>query len=219
MLNRTSGLFVCAGMRRSASTWSYHVLRKLLDALHYEYEDWGFVTWQKFDDLLQQKRKPFALLKSHIYLPKYVYVETGEMYPLYTHRNLCEVVSSMLRMQKVMRLNYEIMHDLEVIVENGTAWESLPNTLSLSYKAITTETYSAVGMILAWLGVERFPHYTFEQIVHECTRENLRQLQPETGYDKKQLLWHEHISDAPYATDEKLCQQIQARYRHWLTTH
>jgi len=91
---------VCCGMRRSGSTLQYLLAREVIG-----YESAiGWMIWQNFDKAVLEfdGKREYVLLKTHPYLPEFSdfarrLVDERRLIPVYVHRDLRDVVVSLLQ--------------------------------------------------------------------------------------------------------------------------
>src|SRR5579885_1643920 len=144
-------IIFCAGMPRSASTWSFHVAMRLLrahapdariDSGFFE----NFIEWavQKQDNCDHLVAKCHAIDRSAVLL-----LHLGAAKAIYTYRNPYDAIASARNM---FGLSFE--DSLGLIRESLRLYEnelSPASTLSIAYEEIVERPLSVIGRIAAWL--------------------------------------------------------------------
>jgi Sulfotransferase domain len=179
---------LCNGMIRSASTWSYNVVLKLLRAALGEsvYGDYS----ENIAQFLQSSPPAAArlVLKCHMLDPTgRELVESGEAKVVYTCRDLADAAVSFMRM-----FNYDFEHTLSALggaLELYQFHRKSGTALILGYPEITDHPLESVAKIAAYLGVAA-PVKILERVAEETSVERARERveQLKAGVDEDKLV-------------------------------
>lgn len=173
----------CCGMRRSASTLQYHLVRELLP----HYADLGHTTWQSFDYV------PDSIVKCHPFLPDYNpqakhCFEVGYGMIVYIYRDIRDVVASMLRMEKDTGYSFisNLEDDITAILSSFYKWTSLSPIYISRYEDLNLET--EIRGIAEFLDVE--PNLG---LIKKYSLEEQRKRQPKDEWSPQTTMHPHHI--------------------------
>jgi hypothetical protein len=176
----------CNGMIRSASTWSYNVVLKLMRAALGDsvYGDYNENVAQFLES--SPATAPCLVLKCHMLdeVGRRM-VESGEAKVVYTCRDLPDAAVSFMRM-----FNYDFEHTLSALwgaLELYQFHRKRGTALILGYREITGQPLASVGKIAEYLGiaapVEILTRVTEETSI-EWARDRVEQLKAGVDADK-----------------------------------
>jgi hypothetical protein len=201
-------LVLCNGMVRSASTWSYNVVMKLLRAALGEGVYGGYNEDIAPFLASAPPTATYRVLKCHtLDTAGRRLAESGEAKVVFTCRNLADASVSFMRM-----FHYDFEHTfsaLENSLELYRFHQRGRKALILGYNAITAQPLESVMKIAEYLGVTA-PSEILERVTEETSadraRERVEQLKAEGDpsrlvrfdrfvYDPETLLNLDHIRD------------------------
>lgn len=184
-------IIFCCGMRRSASTFHYHLTRELLP----DYTDLGWITWQEFNPLLGQN----SILKCHPFIPDYSPLakhlfESGEAKAVYIYRDIRDVISSILRLEKDTGQSFisNLEDDINSILSTFYKWTSLKNVYISRYEQVVKYPIVEVLLLAQYLGV-KITYRKAVQIARKYNPENQRKRQPILEWDSSTTMHPYHI--------------------------
>lgn len=173
-------------MIRSASTWSYNVVLKLMRVAVAEtvYGDYNENIAQFLES--SPADAPYLVLKCHMLDPiGRGMVESGQAKVVYTCRDLADAAVSFMRM-----FDYGFEHTLLALrgaLELYQFHRKHGTALILGYREITEQPLASVGRIAGYLGIEA-PRETLERVTEatsfEKARERVEQLKAGVDEDK-----------------------------------
>lgn len=223
---KTIWLFAC-GMRRSASTLQYHLIREVIE--RDQGLGIGWVTWQKFDETYNEYngQHKYVVLKTHSFTPKFSSIanslfDTSQARAFYIYRNLSDVAQSLLQFKNSASGNTtaeNIIKELEGVLIERDDWLSLSSHLCYTsqYSVVTQNIVSIareIEQIADFLGFIRagVPIQYFN-IAHHHTLEAHKKLiaEQKKRWSSETLFWQNHISDH----EVELSPEIDA----WLRTN
>lgn len=180
-------------MRRSGSTWQYHVVCELLGAQY----ALGWTPWQKFQEHVIEfdGKQEYGIVKTHTYLPLFSHyghriASEGRMMAIYSIRNLYDVAASAIRFKKFCRNDVELEENIACIVNQEGKWADFPGVYVGRYENMMSDQSGEVCRIANHLGVEA----DCTAIANKFSLEKNRQRMPKTGYDGADtLMWDDHI--------------------------
>lgn len=181
-------IIFCCGMRRSASTLQYHIVRELLP----DYDDWGWTPWQEFDTKYNGND---AILKCHPFIPEYSLVasnlfESGQAKAIYIYRDIRDVVASLLRTERIMGMNYALENDIRAIIENFYKWTSINNVYIARYESVVNNISQMIREIADFLEVVTIDA---DYLADKYSLENQRKRQPLDKWDEYTTMHPGHI--------------------------
>jgi hypothetical protein len=150
---------ICAGMYRACSTWQYEVIAQLIEK-HRGGIRLGYLTGEKFAafDEVWADKSGWSVLKSHEGAPRFVSaIAEGRAVAVYTHRDIRDVVFSLMHKRRVAfdtLLRQGMIHQ---IVANDRFWSTQPGVLSQRYDALIANPELGVEQIATHLGLELAP--------------------------------------------------------------
>lgn len=145
----------CVGMYRSCSTWQYDVAAHMLER-HRGCRRLGYLTGLEFDRL--DRREPpgadWPILKSHeVSLAIARKLRRGKGRALYAHRDLRDVVYSMLHKRGWTFDRFLAAGNLHQILANDRFWRSRPGVMTQSYDDLIRDPEAGVRQIAAFLEI------------------------------------------------------------------
>ncbi|MGA7340238.1 MAG: sulfotransferase domain-containing protein [Terracidiphilus sp.] len=179
---------LCNGMIRSASTWSYNVVLKIMRAAAGEsvYGDYNENIAQFLES--SPPAAPYLVLKCHMLdAVGRGLIERGEARVVYTCRDLADAAVSFMRM-----FQFDFEHTLSALggaLELYRLHRDSGHALILGYREITSRPLESVAKIAGHLGVTA-PANALERITEETSLERARARveQLKTGVDADKLV-------------------------------
>jgi Sulfotransferase domain len=205
---RAGTLILCNGMVRSASTWSYNVVMKLLRSAVGEGVYGGYN--ENVANFLESvpPSASYRVLKCHTLDPVgRAMVETGEAKVVFTCRNVADAVVSFMRM-----FDFDFEHTYSALASSLELYQfhrRRGQALILGYQEITSRPVESVAKIAAHLGIAA-PAEVVQRVADETSLEQARakvkQLETELEgdrlvrvdrfvYDPETLLNLNHVRD------------------------
>jgi Sulfotransferase domain len=214
---------LCNGMIRSASTWSYNVVMKLMRAalgeeVYGEYnEDISLFLGSS------SSTTPYRVLKCHtLDAVGRALVESGQAKVVFTCRNLADAAVSFMRM-----FNFDFEHTLSALESSLELYrfhQNVGTTLILTYGEITAQPLESVTKISRYLGIAA-SGVALEQITKDTSleraRERVEQLKAGVDdeslvrfdrfvYDRETLLNLDHIRDGRSGYGREALTELQS---------
>jgi hypothetical protein len=206
-------IVVCAGMYRACSTWQYDVAAHLVER-HRRGLRLGYLGSGAFADW--RAATPHAVriwwvVKSHEGGPAYgAELADGRAVALYAHRDLRDVVYSMLRKRRQAFEAFVREGMIHQILANDRYWRARPGVLTQRYEAIVAAPARAVLELAGHLGIVIGPaeaervaaEYSFESnrrrlddLAARLTHEGVDLASPSNAqlYDTTTLLHWNHL--------------------------
>jgi hypothetical protein len=178
----------CNGMIRSASTWSYNVVMKLMRAVV------GEGVYGNYNENIAQflescpSSASYLVLKCHMLDPVgRGLLERGEARVVYTCRELADAAASFMTM---FQFDFEhTLSALEGALELYRLHRNSGHALILGYREITSQPLESVGKIAGHLGINA-PVEVLERITEETSLERARDRveQLKAGVDADKLV-------------------------------
>ena len=202
-------LVFCDGMPRSASTWSYNVVIKLLkarfpaDPLYYGSGSQPVETLKALDPGIRH-----VVLKTHALTPfSMSLVRIGAAKAVYTHRDLADAVASGLR---VSRQGFKSVVDVFVRGIDLYAFHRESGIgLMLPFEEVVKNQSRAVARIAGYLFEEKTSAKLIRQVARETSFTSMREKVEEinagklkliksgrNAYDPETLLYRNHVGEA-----------------------
>lgn len=181
-------LVLCNGMIRSASTWSYNVVLKIMRAAAGDdvYGDYNENVAQFLESC--PPTAPYLILKCHMLdSVGRGLVERGEARVIYTCRELADAAASFMNM-----FQFDFPHTLSALngaLELYRLHRDSGRALILGYREITSDPLESVASIARHLGVTA-PASVLERITEETSVERARDRveQLKAGVDADKLV-------------------------------
>jgi len=202
-------LILCAGMRRSGSTWLFNVLR-------YSYLNAGY---RIYGDYTKEYKSSIPadvhVVKIHPF--DHGYCERSELI-FTTIRDLRDVVASMVRFKLAHNTQSGIARCArQLIAREYTPWATHSN-LEIRYEEMVRDRPAAIAQILAVLGL---PDVDPQEVHRDIEKLTLIAL-PE--HDRTTQIWPHHLTDGRLGSySETLSPQligiIEDAAGDWLTEH
>lgn len=190
---------ICAGMRRSASTWLYNVVRL------------GLSSPGCFEDNYSKLRHnpKLSVLKTHRYDERWLF---GADVVLTCHRDLRDVVASAVRRKLIYLDSMACLRYALRAHDEHEPWSGRA-ALDLRYETIVGNKTAAATEVLAAIGSDMDPAQIAQQV------ESLRL--PERGMDPESLLWPMHFTDGKpgawrQTLDPRTGELLTMVFRDWL---
>ena len=213
------GLIICAGMRRSASTWQYQVAREL--AVKEGGVALDFVIWQELESKLRDHPARTVIVKTHTYYPWHTRCLDDRMNRIrviYTYRDLRQVAASIMRMHSMWLMSTDILTEIRSIVKSSEAWCALPGVLIQPYEQILSKPVDCVIQIARMVQID-ITRAGARRIAKRYNRSHQKQREPAAliDYDPQVMLWPNHISLEPYPriSDESKA-AIESEFQIWM---
>lgn len=187
-------IVVCAGMYRACSTWQYDVAAHLVErhrrGLRLGYMDpRAFAAWLP---ALPQSGRDWWVIKAHEGSPLLCRaLATGQALALGAHRDLRDVVFSMLRKRQQSFDTFVREGMVHQILVNDRFWSGRPGVVSQRYEDVVTDPERAVAELAGHLGIGLGPGETARvaaEYSFEATRRRLQGLAEQLasrGFDLK----------------------------------
>ena len=187
---QTKDAIVC-GMNRSGSALLYNLVSDVL-------RENRNVVHAQFDSEIQYKEilaNEISMLvkKNHTYLPLVARrIRTGQSIGFFSHRDLRDVVVSMMQIGWVDDAEEWIRnYRIKPIENNAMLYAAIPNMHIFSYEQLTNTKSTVVKKIADVLQVS-LPSETIEQICERTSLENMRQ-DPAHASDRNQYRFDSHM--------------------------
>lgn len=190
-----------AGMRRSASTLQYLLAKDLIE--HVGGRAAGWVTHQKFTEVYQELDGyfPFVLLKTHAFTPAFASIanilfQKDRAKALTIFRDPRDVAASLMNRNEFTQTWQNVLINLPTVLKEFTAWSSLPEEQCLvqNYEQSMQSMLQEIGDFLDILCSSRLEKKCLKRHTLDAHRKLMAKLD-EGGYDKKNLLWYNHIDE------------------------
>ncbi|HEU5117482.1 MAG TPA: sulfotransferase domain-containing protein [Isosphaeraceae bacterium] len=163
---------LCVGMYRACSTWQYDVAAEIVER-HRGGQRLGYLTGEEYAALVRREPRSdtWRILKSHEEHPEFTRaLRRGEAVALYAHRDVRDVVYSMLHKRRVDFETFLKQGMIHQILENDRYWTSRPHLLVQTYQPLMTDPVSGVLEIARFLDITLKPseaesiagHYSLE---------------------------------------------------------
>jgi len=187
--------YIACGMRRSASTWQYLVLRDLINGM-----DAGWVIHQNFDSVVESLDGKYknVVLKTHPFLfefcnwPKRL-LQDGRLFPVYIYRDLRDVFASMKRLHsKIEYLSNNWPHELAAIVDVDRKWRSVDGIYTGRYENMIFNPALELLRMSVHLRIS-LKHPAAYQIAEYWSIKRNAERMPEAGLSTDNMLWSNHI--------------------------
>lgn len=237
-------IVVCAGMYRACSTWQYDVAAHLIER-HRGGHRMGYLVPGAFAAWPPARRHPrddWYVVKSHEGGPAFAAALTsGRATALYAHRDLRDVVVSMLRKRQQSFEAFVREGMVHQILTNDRFWNARPGVLTQRYEAVVADPVGAVVELARHLGIRLGPGESqriADEYSFEATRRRLDGLAARLAaqgvdlvdpgnaqlYDATTLLHWNHLHegkvggwrDQAAPVERAVLRRLCAR---WLSTH
>jgi hypothetical protein len=224
-------------MRRSGSTLQYQIATDLVTRRGVG-TGLGYVQPMEFENLARNHgaNSQFKVVKTHAYIPGAErLLESGQAKALYSHRDIRDVVVSLMKMQKTdfRQLRDEGM--VYALLKEYEDWNRTGEILVSRYEDITAYLPREIGRIAAYLGVslaegeadELATEYALDRQKERINRFQTSQL-AETldGFkiDAKTLLHDNHINSGSQGQWRDALSRLEAALvehmaRDWMREH
>ncbi len=199
---------ICAGMRRSGSTWLYNAVRMILASCGGVY-----ARFEDDQDIAECRRMAVEqqVAKAHRFGAELLF---GATCILVSHRDLRDVAASAVRRKLVVDLPVEVVRFLtKTVIDEYQIWEPYAQ-FDLAYESMRENTPGAVGTIAGVLGVTVDP---------EAVARNIDALPLPNGKDpdREVLLHPGHFTDGTVGgykktLGEETVRAIEAVFGEWM---
>ena len=201
---------VCAGLRRSGSTWLFNAVRLIL-------EQTGESVYGCFVDRYKSENlSPIHVVKTHKYLDG---LRKRARHTFMTYRDLRDIAASAVRMRLTKNSAPDIGRYLRALVaEEYNPWSPHAD-LQIPYEDMLDRGPLYLRQISELLAVKIDPQKVYHQLEAIRTPPTT-----ERTYDKTTLLWPNHITDGrPGSYRDTLSPEvvtfINTKFGPWLESH
>jgi len=197
-------LVVCNGMPRSASTWSFNVVKQLLRT-----REPAAAIYSGYDENVGHFLETTTATANHVVLKCHTLdalgralARVGAAKIVYTHREVSDAVVSCMR---IFKLDFEeAITSVQSSVDLYAFHRETGNALILSYEVITQRPVEAVASVGSYLGIDT-PRSLVAEVAHETPPASLRRTVEELNvlhddphaYDPETLLHPHHFAVGP----------------------
>lgn len=198
--------FICCGMRRSASTLHYNIVKRVLpDAV-----DIGWIIHQKFEEIFFEVNDPKKsfILKCHPHLPSRSDVarnlfDHGQAAGIYTYRDIRDVIASLKRLRPTMYTDRDSIDGLAMmygdtrsIIHEDRLWRNEKNMMISRYETMMKNLEVEIACLLKFLykkGEVNALSYYPSVLANEFSIDAMRERAPKDKWDKETTMWPNHV--------------------------
>ncbi len=147
---------LCVGMYRACSTWQYEVVSHLVER-HRNGRRLGYLTGEEYAELERREGtdQGWRVIKSHEEHPRFAAaLAEGRALAIYAHRDLRDVVYSMLHKRGVDFDDFLQQGMIHQVLANHRFWSKQPRRLTQRYENLIVDPSTGVKELARHLGIE-----------------------------------------------------------------